>query len=182
MSTWSDLLSDVEAQAEVMADREQEARADEQARHAWTSTGLIERFEAAQGEQVQIMLGAAGPIRGVVMAVGPDWVLVSDPGAGHEHLVRLQAVSVVTGLGARAQAAEPSRVLNRLDAAWALRRLARDRSFVRVRTLEGVGYGGVLDRVAADHLDLVEELEMGLGERARSTVVALAAVAVVTRT
>ena len=182
MSTWHDLLSDVEAQAEVLAAREQDARADEQARHAWTGTGLNERFEAAQGQQVQIVLGAAGPVRGVVLAVGPDWVLVSDPGAGHEHLVRLAAVSVVTGLGVRATAAEPSSVIGRLDAAWALRRLARDRSFVRVRTLDGLGYGGVLDRVASDHLDLVEELETGLGERARSTVVALAAVAVVTRT
>ena len=74
-------------------------------------------------------------------------------------------------------------MLDRLDAAWALRRLARDRARVRVRTRDGEAHGGLLEVVAADHLDLVDDL-LGAtrGGPRRATTVPLAAVAVVSRT
>jgi len=183
MNRWHELLADVEAQAEAQAEREREGHASERTRLEVARTLLVERFTAAVGDQIQISIGAAGPVRGIVESVGPDWVLLGDAGAGHEHLVMLAAVTSVTGLGPQARSVESSAVLDRLDAAWALRRLARDRAQVRLRVRDGQAHGGTLEAVGTDYLDLVDDsIPAARDSRARSVTVRLAALAVLTRT
>lgn len=182
MTQWQDLLADIEAQAQVQSDREREGEVAERERVERARIDVAARFTAAIGDQVQVMLGAAGPVRGEVSAVGPDWVLLADPAAAHEHLVMLRAVSTITGLNPRSREEPPSPARDALNAAWALRRLVRDRSRVRVRTLDGQSHGGVLISVGADHLDLGGEVVGQAGAQApRVTTVMLASIACVTR-
>ena len=182
VAQWQDLLADIEAQAQAQSEREREAEVAERERVERARIDVSGRFTAAIGDQVQVVLGSAGPVRGQVSAVGPDWILLADPGASHEHLVMVRAVSTITGLNPRSRQEPPSPTRDALNAAWALRRLLRDRSHVRVRTIDGQSQGGVLISVGADHLDLGDEDlgRAGAGAQ-RVTTVMLEAIACVTR-
>jgi hypothetical protein len=98
----------------------------------------------------------AGPVAGVLVEVGADWLLLEDDGA-RQTLVASAAVRSVSGLGRRTiveESAGPVRA--RLDLRRALRGLARDRSAVQIVLDDGSVLSGTLDRVGADYVELAE--------------------------
>jgi hypothetical protein len=95
-------------------------------------------------------------VSGVLVEVGPDWLLMADDG-GRSCLVALAAVRSVAGLGRRTAPAEPAGpVRGRLDLRRALRGLARDRAVVQVVLDDAGVLAGTLDRVGADYVELAE--------------------------
>ena len=153
---WQQLFADLQAQFEA-----EEAAVDraESASRARAEVGVVEiadRLRGAVGLPLTLACGRAGTIVGVLVEVGPDWLLVEDDGA-RACLVALSAVRSVAGLGRRTAAAEPlGPVRGRLDLRRALRGLARDRSAVQVVLDDGSVLSGTLDRVGADYVELAE--------------------------
>jgi len=178
---WDALFADLEAQAEAEAARELAAEVGERTRIETSALHVTDRLRAAQGHPVVVSaLGAT--LRGAVLGVGPDWVLV-EVERNRQALVRLGAVLGVTGLGAHSSAPDgQGRVAARLGLASALRAVARDRAPVVITRIDGSTLTGTLDRVGADFLEIAEH---PIGEARRKgavtdvRVVPFAAVAVV---
>ena len=153
MGRWEDLFGDLAAQAEQAEADELAAEVSDRSRREHALLTLGDRLRPAVGTSVAVTCVGAGPVRGVLRDVGPDWLLLEG-----EVLVATAAVLGVSGLGARAEVGT-SEVDARLDLRWALRGLARDRSGVRLVLVDGTALAGTIDRVAADHLDLAEHPE-----------------------
>jgi hypothetical protein len=123
-------------------------------------------------------------VRGTLLDVGSDWLLLGE-GPGRDALVPAAAVLGIVGLDPRV-AAEPGsegEVGARCGLGLALRALARDRADVLCAVVDGSCVQGTIERVGADHLELVEH---GPGERPRRAeqglrLVPFAALAVIRR-
>lgn len=179
---WQQLFADLEAQLEAAEAADLAAEVADRSRREVGRLRLADRLRAVVGHQLVVAPLGAGPVTGRLDAVGPDWLLISEPGGGTA-LVPATALLSVTGL--TAYAAEPGSegaVAARLDLRYALRALARDRAGVRVTMTDGGGVGGTFDRVGADYVDLAEhpvgEPRRAGGVRAVRTI-ALAGLAVV---
>ena len=155
MTSWRDVLADVEAQAEALAQADLDLEVADRTRRELAGVGLAGRLAAAVGGP-PLDVGLLGGARwaGVPVGAGPDWLLLA-VGPGTEVLVAGQAVVDVVGLGPRSRD-DASIVRARLDLAWAVRRLAVQREAVRVLTVDGLERVGTIDRVGRDHLDLAE--------------------------
>ena len=127
---------------------------------------LADRLGGALGAPVVVRCRGAGPVAGVLVDAGPDWLLVAED-AGREALVAGAALLAVTGLGRRT-AVPPGGVRARLDLRRAVRALARDRSPVQVVLVDGGLLSGTVDRVGADFLELAAH---GLEDPRRAAVV-----------
>ncbi len=152
---WSRLFEDLEAQAEAADEAELAAEVAERSRREAALAHLRDRLAAGVGAQVSVHLPGAGPVQGVLVDSGVDWLLLEEPGAGGV-LVPLAALLGVTGVGATAVVPDTSVVGRRLDLRWALCGLARSRTAVRLVLVDGSVLPGTLDRVGADHVDLAE--------------------------
>lgn len=151
---WEALFEDMEAQ--LAAVRVAELRADvaELTRAERATVHLGDRVRSAVGQPVVLQLAAGEPVRGVVLDAAPEWVLL-DTGGPRRALVPVGAVVAIGGLTAHA-APPAGTVERRLGLGHALRALARDRVVVRVRLVSG-DVAGRVERVGADHVDLVED-------------------------
>lgn len=143
---------------------------------------LVDRLRAAQGSTITAVVASAGPITGTIRGVGPDWLLLAAP-LTSEALIPHQAISSVTGMPwLSAVPGSEGEVAAKLDFRFALRRLARDRAFVRLTNVDSLQLAGTIDRVGADFLELAEHAA-GDPRRTRSVVgvraIPLAAIAVV---
>jgi hypothetical protein len=153
---WQQLFADLQAQFEAEEAALERAESASRTRAEVGAVGIADRLRGALGLPLALACGAAGTVSGVLVEVGPDWLLVEDDGA-RQCLVALGAVRSVGGLGRRTAAAEPAgAVRGRLDLRRALRGLARDRSAVQVVLDDGSMLGGTLDRVGADYVELAE--------------------------
>ena len=152
---WARLFADLEAQAEAAGEAELAAEVADRSRREAALVHLRDRLAAGHGAQVTVHVPGAGPVQGLLVDSGVDWLLLEERGAG-EVLVPLGAVLGVSGVGATAQAPDDSEVGRRLDLRWALRGLARSRTTVRLVLVDGSALHGTLDRVGADHVDLAE--------------------------
>ena len=153
---WQALFDDLEAQLDEAEASDLRAEVADRTRREAALLHLVDRARAAVGSEVLLRLVAAGPVRGRLLDVGADWLLVEEP-PQREVLVPLRAVAALTGLSVRADApGSAGRVARRLDLAWALRGLVRDRAPVAVLLAGGAVLSGTLDRVGADHVDLAE--------------------------
>jgi hypothetical protein len=153
---WQQLFADLQAQFEADEEALERAESASRTRAEVGALGIADRLRGALELPLTLDCGAAGTVRGVLVDVGPDWLLVEDEGA-RSCLVALTAVRSVAGLGRRTAAAEPAGpVRGRLDLRRALRGLARDRSAVQVVLDDGSVLGGTLDRVGADYVELAE--------------------------
>lgn len=149
---WERLFADLEAQYDAAEQAGLAGEVADRSRREIAQVHLADRITATDGE-VQVGVVGAEPVRGVVIAHGPDWLLIGDE--VNETLVPLTAVSWLRGLSSRA---EPSRsaVTARLGLGYALRGLARDRAETTIVLRSGEQVTGTIDRVGADFVDVAE--------------------------
>ena len=181
---WQRLFADLTAQFDEAEAAAESAEAASRARAELGAVPLAGRLAGSPGAEVLLRCRGAGRIAGVLVDVGPDWLLLVD-GRGAESVVALRAVTSVTGLGRRTgQEDDDGRPRVRFDLRLVLRATARDRSSVTLTTDDGGVLTGTIDRVGADFVELAEH-PAGEPRRAPAVravhAVALAAVAVVTR-
>jgi hypothetical protein len=153
---WAALFGDLEGQLDATARRELEDEVDDRRRSELARIRLLDRLWVAIDRPLVVTVRGAGTVAGRVSAVGADFLLLDEDGR-RDALVPVRSVLTVTGLPRLA--ADPDRlptVQGRLGLAHALRAVARDRSPVVVSLTDGRVLAGTVDRVAADHLDLLE--------------------------
>src|SRR3954463_7090123 len=132
---WEQLFADLQAQYEAEEAATERAESASRARAEVGTVELADRLRGALGLPLALGCGGAGTVTGVLIEVGPDWLLMEDAGA-RQCLVALSAVRWVSGLGRRTAAAEPpGPVRGRLDLRRGPPALWRDPS-------EGKGGGG----------------------------------------
>ncbi len=148
---WQRLFEDLEGELEAAEAVELEAEVAERSRIELAGVRLADRLAAWRGP-VRLHLLGAGQLCGTVASVGDGWLLLDDPPV----LVCSGALVSVQGVGLAAVGALPHEVSRRTSLAAALRRVARDRSPVRVALVDGRHLTGTVDAVAGDHLDLAE--------------------------
>ncbi len=153
---WQALFDDLEAQAALLAASEQRGEVAERTRLERGRLSLGQRLQAGIGHPLTVLVQGAGTVRADLVDVGPDWLLLVEPGQ-RELLVPLAAVLALTGVGQRtADQGGSTEVTRRLDLRWALRGLSRNRSEVALVLVDGSAWSGTLDQVGADHVDLAE--------------------------
>lgn len=150
---WESLFDDMEAQLAAALGAATRVDVAELTRAERATVALTDRLRAARGASVTVRTAHGEPVRGPLVDVAPEWLLVA-PGPVQRALVPVGAVVAVGGLPPHAAPA-PGVVERRLGLGHALRALARDRAVVRVQ-VAGTELVGRVDRVGADHLDLTE--------------------------
>ncbi len=182
---WQQLFADLTAQFDEAEAAAELAESASRVRAEVGAVPLVGRLRGSAGAEVGLRCRGAGRLAGVLVDVGPDWLLVVDQ-RGAESVVAIRAVTSVTGLGRRTahEEEDDGRPRVRFDLRLVLRAMARDRSSVTLTTDDGVVLAGTMDRVGADFVELAEHLP---GEPRRASAVravhavALGAVAVVAR-
>lgn len=153
---WTRLLADLSGQLVAAEAAELAGELPDRTRGEWARIRLVDRFRAALGCPLGLRLLGGVSVDGTVLEVGADWVLVRGEPAGTV-LARLAAVTATTGLPAGAL--EPGTegvVTARLSVRSALRRLAQDRAPITIAAVDGQTYGGTIDAVGADFVELAE--------------------------
>jgi hypothetical protein len=153
---WAALFADLEAQLEAAEEAELAGEVADRQRLEVARLELVDRFRAALDAELTIGLRSGEVIHGSATRVGPDWLLLTSAGRP-DALVPVGAVSWVRGLPPYVRVpATIGAVEARLDLAFVLRGLARDRAFVHLALLDGSTVSGTIDRVGRDFLDLAE--------------------------
>lgn len=158
---WERLFADLEAHLDEVDKLEREGDVAERTRAERANIRLVDRLAGSHGE-IELVLRSGGRLRGHVVDVGAEWLVVTAP---QRVLVPVDGIVSVSGLG-RPGDGGSRRPTRRLSLAWALRALARDRATVRLTDILGVQVTGTIDIVGADVLDLVEH-PPDLARRAR---------------
>lgn len=154
---WERLFADLEAQLAAARAADDRVTLRELVRAELATVALADRLRAAVGSSIALHVGNLpgerdAVVRGEVVDVGAGWVLIGSPPA-QQALVPMAVVVAVGGLPVDvAPPAGP--VESRIGLGHALRALARDRVQVRVYT-PARQLTGRLDRVGADHVDVV---------------------------
>lgn len=150
---WNALFADLEAQAESLAQAERAAEVQDRTRTEIGTLTLVDRLRPALGAPIRLRTAGAGTIAGLLDRIGPDWVLLEQDG-GREVLVRLGAVTGVSGLGRSAAVpGSMDAVSARLGLWFVLRRIARDRSPVALVLSDATTVAATLDRVGSDYVE-----------------------------
>ncbi|MFI2753022.1 hypothetical protein ACGIF2_06270 [Cellulomonas sp. P22] len=148
---WESLFADMEAQLAAQESAELGAQVSELTRAERATVTVADRLRASRGARIGVRVRGGALVDGVVLDTAPEWLLLGEQ--ARRTLVPLDAVTAVVGLVPHAAPA-PGEVERRLGLGHALRALARDRVVVRVET-DGAELTGRIERVGADHLDLV---------------------------
>ena len=180
---WDALFEDLEAQFDAADAAELDAEVRDRTRTEFARVDLAARLRASLHARLTLQLRCGERIRGELTSLGADWLLLQageqSDGSAQELLVPLRALLVVDGLASTSAPPEgraAGLLADRLDLRSALRRIARDRSTVRIVTDDGTQLRGLVGRVGADHLEVPE------GPRDRSgPVVPFAALSLVQR-
>ncbi len=149
---WDRLFEDLEAAGEAERRAAFEADVAERTRAEHAALTVADRLRAHRGREVGLRLTGGESVSGRIEHVGATWVALDAAGPV---LVPLAAVAAVSGL-ARTGAADADRLDRRVPLTVVLRRIARDRSAVRLQLRGGAVIEGTLDRVGADHVDVAE--------------------------
>src|SRR3954451_2285144 len=97
---WQQLFADLAAQFEEAEATAERAELPSRARTEHGAVRLDQRLRGAVGATVIVRCRGAGPLPGVLVDAGPDWLLLED--AGRESLIAGSAVLAVDGGGGRA--------------------------------------------------------------------------------
>lgn len=153
---WDELFDDLEGQLVEAELADLHAEVSDRERREVALLHLVDRLRPVIGRTVNVRVLGAGVIEGKLSALGPDWLLLAEV-SGREALVAAAAVLAVGGLATQTAAPHSEgAVAARLNFAFALRAVVRDRSAVTVTLIDGTAEGGTLDRVGADFLELAE--------------------------
>ncbi len=153
---WDELFDDLDAQFNEVETAELAAEVADRSRREIALLRLVDRLRPVLGRAITLRLEGAGNVDGQLTAIGPDWLLLAEVG-GREALVASSAVLSVGGLAAQTAAPDSEgAVAARLNLAYALRGIVRDRSAVALTLVDGSVASGTLDRVGADFLELAE--------------------------
>lgn len=162
MTGWEQRLlavfDDLEQQAEGLALAERDARVADLRRAGYGELDLLSRLHGAVGAPVVLSVAGTGRLRGTVVRVGADWLLVDD--GTHAWLVRPAALEEVRGLPDRAveEAARP--VTARLGLGSVLRSIAADAERVLLHRTDGDVLRARLRRVGADFVEVESDGEV----------------------
>ena len=149
---WDELFDDLEAQLDAEERRERDSEVADRTRRERASVALASRFAASVGSTLRLRLLGVPQVRGELLDLGEDWLLVR-LASGGQAVVPLHAVAGVSGLQPRASAGRAAR---RFALGYALRGLSRDRAPVALTDTGGQVLTGTIDVVGADFLDLAE--------------------------
>lgn len=149
---WDQLFADLEGQARAAEDLELDTEITDRIRVELGQITLVNRLRAQEQQPVTVIVDGAGRIRGDLVQVGADWLLLHVP---QELIVPTAAVVGVSDLPATAVSPDGvSLVSSRLRLTAALRAVAIDRCAVTVTLRSGDTVIGTPDRVGADFVDL----------------------------
>ena len=148
---WEALFADMEGQLAAADAADLLAGVPDLTRAERATVTLTARLRAAGTGSVVVRVRGGELVTGAVLDLSEQWVLLGD--GPRRALVPTAAVTGVRGLEAVSQP-DGGVVARRLGLGHALRALARDRTAVRVATA-GAVVAGRVDRVGADHVDLV---------------------------
>ncbi|KGN36993.1 hypothetical protein [Knoellia subterranea] len=157
---WDLLFDDLEAQLGAEERRERDSEVADRTRRERATVELGARLAAAVGTAVRLRLVSGTQLRGELLDLGEDWLLVQLE-TGRQAVVPFAAVVGISGLPQRASAARTAR---RFALGYALRALSRDRAPVAMTDTSGQVLTGTIDVVGADSLDLSEH---AIGESRR---------------
>ncbi|PPK97829.1 hypothetical protein CLV92_103364 [Kineococcus xinjiangensis] len=186
---WEELFADTAGQWAEQERRDLDWEVADRIRAELGRVRLVDRLLAAGEEELELHVGGSAALRGSVLDCAAEWVLLASSEGGRTHpgpsrrvLVPVRAVVSVRG-APRHVGVSTSTVAERRSFASALRALSAARCPVRV-LLGGadreVSHQGTLDRVGADHVDLLEHGPDELpGRERRVTTIALRAVVAV---
>lgn len=162
-------LHDLEAQFAHAESTERRAVSEDLERAERAQVLLADRLRGSRGRVLSLSLidPAAPLIAGRVEEVGDVWVSLH--GHGEEVLILLRAVEGLEGLSERARPVDDAVASAPAPLGRVLRRWARDRSTVRVRTRTAERMGR-LAGVHADHIDLLMGDDPLVPARTRRTV------------
>jgi hypothetical protein len=149
---WERLFADLEAFADAGDRAAFEADVADRGRAERAGLALADRLRAHTGAPVTFLLLDGDRVRGRLVDVGADWMLVDD---GSSVVLPAAAVAGVEGLSRLAETAG-TELARRVGLGVVLRRLGRDRAPVRLGLLDGTTLTGTIDRVGVDHLDLAQ--------------------------
>lgn len=151
------VLADLGGQLEAAEAAELAGEVEDRTRREAALINAVDRLRAAVGRPLRVIT-AEGALRGDLLDVGPDWLLLHQgpgPASSAAAVVPLAAVLAVSGLGSTAVASVTvGPVANRLDLRHVLRGIVRDRTPVRLVVRDGQCYGGVLNRAGADFVEV----------------------------
>lgn len=149
---WDQLFDDLEAQLSAGERRERDSEVADRTRRERANIELGSRLAAAVGSVLHLRLLAGVRLRGELLDLGEDWLLLTLE-SGCQAVVPMRSVTGVLGLPVRASAARTAR---RFALGYALRGLSRDRAAVALTDTSGQVITGTIDIVGADSLDLAE--------------------------
>lgn len=153
---WDLLFADQDAQLGQARRAELEAEVADRARREVGRLRLVDRLRPLTGAVLRLECPGGLVVEGVLRELGPDWVLVEEPGR-RAAVVALEHVLGVVGAGRGSEVpAGSGGVAERWDLRHVLRGLVRDRAPVVVVLRDGREVTGTLDRVGQDHADLAE--------------------------
>lgn len=148
---WESLFADLEGQLDAAQRADLRAELAERVRAERAVVDLADRLRSATGARLRVWLAGGGLAEGEVVDVATQWLLLADG----PRRVLVPAHAVVGLAGAPPVAAPPAGVVERrLSLGHALRALARDRVPVVVAA-DGYELAGRVERVGADHLDVL---------------------------
>lgn len=153
---WDELFDDLEAQFDAVEIADLAAEVADRTRREVAALRLVDRLRPVLGRPLTVGVLGVGPVEGSLTGLGPDWLLIAEAG-GREVLIAAPALLWVGGLAA--QTAVPhaeGQVAAKLNLAYALRGVVRDRSAVTVTLIDGTTTAGTIDRVGADFIEVAE--------------------------
>lgn len=161
---WDALFADLAAQGEALEWAELDSEVAERVRGEVGGLSIVDRARAAVGTELRLRLRGKLDVRGELVGVGPDWLLLHEPD-GREVLVVVGQVMTVRGLPrSSAPPGSAGVVESRVGVRQLLRAIARDRSAARVHLVDGSILDATIDRVGADFVEVATHL---LGEPRR---------------
>ena len=130
---WENLISDLSSQYEQELRREQRQLVGELTRAEQANIELQAKLRGHLGASLQLTCPSAGKFSGVLLDLGADWLLLRGANQMQHTLVRLEAVSVLRGIGPKT-ATQTTAFAQNLPFNTVLRGIAQDRTWAQVYT------------------------------------------------